>query len=133
MVLAPRASSRTSCPVHSHRPCSGWTTTSGDPDPWSNTVPSVAKRLAGFQHVGNPLHRLSLAAEAEERLALEVEHLLFRQRRRMREVAAGEDPRQLAADHRVVIADPPRAPGEVHAELQRREHAFAADADGLPR
>ena len=39
-------------------------------------------------------------------------------------IAAGEDPRQLAADERVVIADAAGAPREVDAELQRRQHAL---------
>ena len=45
----------------------------------------------------------------------------------MRQRPSGHDRRQLAADQRVVVADAARAPGQVHAELQRRRHGVAAD------
>src|SRR4029079_3079445 len=86
----------------------------------------VPQRLPGLQRVRDALEGLPLAAQAEERLALEVQQLLFRHGARMRETAAREDPGQLSPDHRVVIADAAGAPGEVDAELERGEQAFSA-------
>ena len=51
----------------------------------------------------------------------------------MRQRAAGEDVRQRAADDRVVIADAAGAPREVDAELERRQHAVAADRNRRAR
>ena len=47
--------------------------------------------------------------------------------------SARHDRRELPADQRVVIADAARAPGEVNAELQRREHRVAADGNRRAR
>src|SRR5262245_12446961 len=113
--------------IHSQRPWSPGITTIGFPDPRSNInasfVASIPQRLPGLQRVRDALQGLALAAEAEERFTLQVEHLLLVERRRVREVAAGEDPGELASDRGVVIADAAGAPREVDAELQRREHA----------
>src|SRR6516165_4158506 len=95
--------------------------------------PSIPERLARLQRMRDALEGLALTAQAQKRLALEIQHLLFRERRRMREIAAGEDPRELSADERVVVADSPGAPGEVNAKLQRGEHPFATDAEGGAR
>src|SRR3954468_13907338 len=81
----------------------------------------------------NSLERLSLAAQFQERFALQIEEVLFADRRLMRQRAAGEDVGERAADDRVVIADPSGAPGEMDAELQRREQRFAADRNRGPR
>ena len=43
------------------------------------------------------------------------------------DIPACQDPGELAADQRIVITDPSRPPREVDAELQRGEHARAAD------
>ena len=67
----------------------------------------------------NPLLRLALGDEAEKRLALEVEQPLLGDRRRMRDISSRHDRGQLAADQRIVIADAPGAPREMHAELER--------------
>src|SRR5678815_2319921 len=72
---------------------------------------------------------LSLTAQTQESLAFEIQQLLFAERGRILHVAAGEDPRELAADQRVVIADAAGARGEVDAELERGENVLAADAD----
>ena len=51
----------------------------------------------------------------------------------MRQRSARHDRRELAPDERVVIADASRAPGEMDAELQRREHRVAAHGNGRAR
>ena len=93
----------------------------------------VSQRLSGLQRVLNALERLALAAQLEKRLALEVQEVLLADRRLMRQRAAGQDVGERAADDRVVIADPAGAPGEVDAELDRRQHRLAADRNRGPR
>src|ERR1019366_6641925 len=91
---------------------------------------SVSERLARLQSVLNPREGLGLAAQLEKRLALEIQDVLLADRRLLRQRAAGQDERQRAADERVVVADSAGAPREVDAELERGEHALAANADG---
>src|SRR4051812_29890822 len=124
------ASAVSSGAVHSHRPCSGWTTMSGVPDPRSNIAARsgcapeccrrepdptalVPQRLSRLERVCDPRLRLWFAAQAQERFTLEIEQLLFGDGTFARRGAAGDDPRQLASDGRVVIGDAAGAPGEV--------------------
>src|SRR5262245_36446620 len=66
----------------------------------------VSQRLAGLQRLRDALERFLLAAKAEKRLALEVEKMIFADFCRRWQRPAGEHPGQLAADERIVIADP---------------------------
>ena len=76
----------------------------------------------------DPLLCFSLAAQAEKRFALEIEQLLLAHRCRVGAVSTRQDPRQLAADHRVVIADAAGAPRQMNAELECRQQTLAADS-----
>src|SRR5471032_1791577 len=96
-------------------------------------VSSVPQRLAGFERVLNPLERLALAAELQKRLALEIEQVLFRDGRLMRQRSARQNPRERPADERVVIADASGTPGQMDAELERGLQAVAADRNRGPR
>ena len=58
----------------------------------------------------------ALAAQADKRLAFEIQQMLLAHRRRVRQGAAGENAGQLSSDERVVVADAPGAPRQVHAE-----------------
>src|SRR5256885_7622863 len=89
----------------------------------------IAQRLPGLQRVLDALQRLPLAAQLQERFALEVEQVLLGDGRLVRQRAAGDHVRERASDDRVVIADAAGAPREVDAELQRGEHALAADGN----
>src|SRR5262245_45109407 len=112
--------------IHSQRPWIPGTSTSGGPDPWIS-ITSVPQRLAGVERVLDARQRLRLGAQREERLALEVEEVLFADERGAGERSAGEDVRQLPADERVVIADPAGAVREMDAELEERFERRAAD------
>src|SRR5438093_270075 len=90
-------------------------------------ISSVSQRLPGLQRVLNALERLALPAQLQKRFALEIEQIQFADRRLVRQRAAGNHVCERAADRRVVIADASGAPGEMHAKLQRGEHAVAAD------
>ena len=92
---------------------------------------SVPERLSGLQRVLNPFQRLRFTAEAEKRLALQIEHVLFADRRLMRQRSTRQHRRQGSSDHGVVVADPSGAQSQVDAELQRSEEPFAADGDRL--
>src|SRR5688500_13115985 len=115
-------------------------TTTGVPSPWSNmfvmggsraaAATSVPQRLAGLQRMLEAFHRFAFAAQAQDRLALEIEKLLRGHRGGVRAVAAREDPGELPADRRVVIADAPGAPRQVGAELQSGKAALAGHAAG---
>src|SRR5687767_5684940 len=94
--------------------------------------PLVPQRFPRLQRMVNPLLRLALADQAQERLPLEVEQVLFRDGRRVRERSACHDRCQRAADQGVVVADASAAPGQVHAKLQGGEHAIAPDANRGP-
>ena len=91
------------------------------------------KRLARLERVLDPLERLALAEQAQKRLALEIEQVLLAHRRRVRQVAAGEDVGELAADERIVIRSPAGAPREVNAKLQRRAERRATDRNRRAR
>ena len=58
--------------------------------------PSIPERLARLQRVCDAFECFALAAQTQKRLALEIQHLLFGERRRMRQIAAGEYPRDRA-------------------------------------
>ena len=82
--------------------------------------------------MSNPFERLALAAETQKGFTFEIEQccsVIVR----AASVAARKNPRQLAADERVVIADAARASGEVHAQLQGGVYAFPPDANRLTR
>ena len=94
------ASASTAGRMYSQRPWRPGMSTSGGPLPRSirsridlrfAVSVSVPQRLSGLQRVLNPLERLPLAAQLEERLALEVEQVLLADRRLVRQRAAGED------------------------------------------
>src|SRR6186997_115128 len=70
------------------------------------------------KHLRNPAQRLRLAAQTQKCFAFQVQQVLFADRRRVREVAAGHDPGELAADQRVVIGGAAGAVGEMDAERQ---------------
>src|SRR3954470_14510245 len=89
----------------------------------------VPERLAGFQCVLDALERLALATQFQERFALQIEEVLLADRRLVRQCAAGKNVGQRAADDRVVVANPPAAPGEMDPELQGGEHGVAANDD----
>src|SRR5580765_2818719 len=77
--------------------------------------------------------RFSFAAQAERRLAFEMEQLLFRDGRRVRQIAAGENPREFPANERVVLADPASTPRELNPEFQSGKYTSPSDANGRPR
>src|SRR3954462_2763503 len=93
----------------------------------------IPERLPGLQRVLNALERLALATEFQEGFALEIEQVLLAYRCLVRQCAAGENVGQGTADDRVVVADPPSAPGEMDAELQCRQHGVAADDNARTR
>src|SRR5918993_1321377 len=115
--------------IHSQRPCTPGTTTSGGPVPASWMFTSVPQRLARLQGVLHPFLGLPLADQTHEGFAFEVEQMLFADSGRMRHVATSHDRRQLASDECVVIADAPGPPREMDAQLQGREDRIAADGD----
>src|SRR5215831_7076613 len=120
--------------TYCHGPGMPGTRTSGGPSPSSNAFRiSIPQRFARLERVLDPFERLSLAAEPEESLALEIQQLLFVDGGLVWERSAGENPRQRPADDRVVVADAAGAPREVHAELQRGEKAVASDRNRCPR
>src|SRR5215207_7656100 len=90
---------------------------------------SIPQRFAGLEGMGDPFLRFSLAAQAEEGLALQIQQVLLALGGRRRSIQTGQNPGELAADQRIVLADPSSAPGEVDAELQRREGVRAANRD----
>src|SRR5204862_6465940 len=94
---------------------------------------SIPQYLSRLQRVLNAGQRPAFAAQLQERLALEVEQVLLADGRLVRQRTACEDVGERAPDHRVVIADPAGAPGEVDAELQRRKHTLAADGNRRAR
>src|SRR5687768_580265 len=65
---------------------------------------SVPQRLAGLQHVGDPVLRLLLAAEREEGLLLQLEQPLLGDQRALGGLPAGDHRGQLLADLPVVLA-----------------------------
>src|SRR5262245_32321578 len=95
--------------------------------------PLVPERFAGLQRVLDSLERLSLAEERHERLALEVEQVLLRHGRRVREVAAGHDLCDLVRNLRVVLRDEPALLHLVDAELERGERRSAERGNVRPR
>src|SRR6516162_9893304 len=110
------------------------TSTSAGPLPCSmNGRISIPQRFARLERVLDALKGLSLAAELEERLALEIQQLLLADGGLVRERSAGETPRQRPADQRVVIADAARAPRQVDTQFQRGQKAVAADRNRRPR
>src|SRR5262245_32781905 len=119
--------------MYSQRPCRPGISTSGGPLPRSTILNSVPQRLAGFERVLHALERLALAAQFQERLALEIEQMLLADGRLMGQRAAGEHVRQRASDERVVIADSATAPGQMDAELERGEQAVAAHGNRRTR
>src|SRR5690606_24712237 len=105
--------------IHFHRPWMPGIITTGVPRPRSTIDTSVPQRLPGLQRVLNPFERLRLAEQTEKRLALEIEQMLLGDHGGVRQVAAGEDARQLAADQGVVVRCAPGTPCQVDAQLQR--------------
>jgi len=65
---------------------------------------------------------LPFGNEAEKSFALEIQQVLFADRRRVGQRAAGHDGRELSADERIVIADATGAPREMDA----RSDVYAA-------
>src|SRR5438067_9355328 len=119
--------------MYSHRPWMPGMSTSGVPWPCSTITRSVPQRLSRLQCVLNPFQCLALAAQLQERLALEIEQVLLGYRGLLRQRSAREHIRERPADGRIVIGDPAGAPREMDAEFQRREHAVAADANAARR
>src|SRR5262249_2053017 len=107
--------------------------TSGGPSPRSKIMSLVPQRLPRLQRMRDALLRLTLPAQAQERLALQIQELLFGQRPWRAHIAARQHPRKFPPDERVVVAQPAGAPAEVDAELERRQQAFAADPNALAR
>src|SRR5690349_1480521 len=103
--------------------------TSGGPEPtsWIFMPSSISQRLAGLERVLHPLLRLALGHQAHERFAFEIQEMLLAHHRRVGEIASRHDGCQLATDQRVVIADATRAPRQMDAELERRQHRITAD------
>src|SRR5689334_2224764 len=101
---------------------------SAGPEPFSMmcTV-SVPQRLARLQSVLNPLQCLSLPAELQKRLTLEVEDVVLTDGGCLRQRTAGENERQCATHNRVVFADAAGPPGEMNAELECGVCALAAN------
>src|ERR1051326_674080 len=94
---------------------------------------SVSQRLPALQRVLNAFERFPLAAQFQKRFALEVEQVLFADRRLVRERTSREDVRERPADDLIVIGNAPGAPREVDAELEGRTQRFAADGNGRSR
>src|SRR4029450_5890609 len=69
-----------------------------------SSIPSVADHLAGHQKALDPLHRLGLAEQGQKRVALQVEDVLLGDPLAERQLAAAQDPGQVAGDHAVVVA-----------------------------
>src|SRR5215472_1552473 len=84
---------------------------------------SVSKRFPCFQRVLNAFERLALAAQLQERFALEVQQVRLVDRRLVGQCPAGDDVGERTADDRVVVADTASAPREMDPELERRENA----------
>src|SRR5687768_3240817 len=101
----------------------------GSYQPLTTNHQLVPQRLSGLERVLDPLLRLALRHQAQERLSLQIEQLLLRDGRRMWERSSRHDRRQLATDEGIVIADACGAPRQVDAELERRAHAVAAHRD----
>src|SRR5262249_26386978 len=89
----------------------------------------IPQGFPGLERVTDSFERLRLAAQLEKRLSFEVQEVCLADSRLVRERTAGQNVRQRPADDRVEIANPACSPGEVNAELQRREHPFAAYED----
>jgi hypothetical protein len=77
----------------------------------------------------DPFLGLALGEQAQKRLALEVEQVLFRHHRRMRELSACHHRGQLSPDQPVVVADAAGLPCEVNAQLQRGRHGLPANGN----
>src|SRR6516162_3215470 len=75
------------------------------------------------------LLRLRLAEQAQKRLPLQIEHMLFRHPRALWDVAPGNYVRELAGDVRVVVADVAAGLQVLHAHVERRAHPFPADPE----
>src|SRR6185295_5398564 len=81
----------------------------------------IPQRLAGLQHVLNPFLSLLLAAQRNKRLAFEIQQILLRHQRLMRQVAASDYVSQLLRYVRVVLADELASHHHVNRKLDRRK------------
>src|SRR4051812_36833209 len=133
------ASAFTVISAYSQRPCRPGTNTNGAPCPRStictvrgffpDITASVSEWFSGFQRVLDTLERFSLAAQREECLTLEIEQVLFADGRLVWQGATGQHVGERPADDRVVIGDTTGARREMDPELERGQHALAADRD----
>src|SRR4051794_563109 len=87
-------------------------------------TPLIPQRLPGFQREANPLLRLLLAAQREERFPLQIQQVLLAHQRARRDLTAAQHVRHPIGDLRVVIADKLAFAHDVDPEFQRRQHAF---------
>src|SRR4029453_7720226 len=69
-----------------------------------SSIPSVAQHLAGRQEGLDPFHGLGLPEQGQEGVALQVEDVLLGDPLAERQLAAAQDPGQVAGDHAVVLA-----------------------------
>src|SRR5262245_48895203 len=104
--------------MYSQRPWMPGMRTIGAPWPWRTMRTSISQGFPGLQRVLNPLECFPLTAQLQERLAFQIEQVLFRHGRAMRQRSAGEHLCQRLPDDGVVVADAAGTPCKMNAELE---------------
>src|ERR1044072_6121732 len=92
----------------------------------------IPERLSGFQHVLHAFLGFGLAAQAQERLSLQVQQVLLRYRLLAAETSAAQYRRQLLSYHRIVFRDVARLARQVDADLHQRIPGITLYFDILP-
>src|SRR5262249_19985961 len=90
---------------------------------------SIPQRLPCLQSVPDAIEGLGLAAELEERLALQVQQVVLGHGRGVWKGPARQDEREGPSDQGIVIAEATSPPSEMHTELQSGEQVFPTDRD----
>src|SRR5579871_3518721 len=91
---------------------------------------SVPQRLSCLEGMRDALLRLALAAQGNERFALQIQKILLADELRRGELAAGQNVPQLARDLGVIFGNISAAQHHVHRQLGRGAEFLAEHANG---
>src|SRR6266542_3565508 len=88
---------------------------------WTFDFGLISQRFPSFQHVRNPFLSLALSNQTQKGFTFQIQKVLLRDSRLVIQITAGEYPRQLRSDFRIIIGNVARADHLMNAQLQRRQ------------
>src|SRR5450755_3212107 len=94
---------------------------------------SIPQRLPRLQRVLNALLRLLLPAQRFERLALQIQQILFAHRRARRHVAAAKNLRDLGPQFHFILGDVVALAHQMDPHFERRQSVLSRRGDVAPR